>query len=113
MRTLDGSETKVKVPEGTQSGRQFKVRAKGMPALRGRDMGDLYIQAIVETPQNLTRRQRELLEEFEGEFVDPHTPRGQRFLLQDEGLLRQYQRRLKRAGAVAAKGSPRRGGPLS
>ena len=67
VRTLDGSETKVKVPEGTQSGRQFKVRAKGMPALRGRDSGDLYIQAIVETPQNLTRRQRELLEEFETE----------------------------------------------
>ncbi len=67
VRTLDGSETKVKVPEGTQSGRQFKVRAKGMPALRGRDNGDLYIQAIVETPQNLTRRQRELLEEFETE----------------------------------------------
>lgn len=67
VRTLDGSETKVKVPEGTQSGRQFKVRGKGMPSLRGRDMGDLYIQAILETPQHLTRRQRELLEEFDSE----------------------------------------------
>ena len=67
VRTIDGGETKVKVPEGTQSGRQFKVRAKGMPALRGREVGDLYIQALVETPQHLTKRQRELLEEFDRE----------------------------------------------
>ena len=61
VRTIDGGETKVKVPEGTQSGKQFKVRAKGMPVLRSRDVGDLYIQVNVETPQNLTKRQRELL----------------------------------------------------
>ena len=64
---LDGSETKVKVPEGTQTGRQFKVRGKGMPVLRTRDFGDLYVQAVVETPQNLTKRQRELLAEFDQE----------------------------------------------
>ena len=65
VRTIDGGESKVKVPEGTQSGKQFKVRAKGMPVLRSRDVGDLYIQVNVETPQNLTKRQRELLTEFE------------------------------------------------
>jgi molecular chaperone DnaJ len=65
VRTIDGGETKVKVPEGAQSGKQFKVRAKGMPVLRSRDVGDLYIQVNVETPQNLTKRQRELLAEFE------------------------------------------------
>ncbi len=65
VRTIDGGETKVKVPEGTQSGKQFKVRAKGMPVLRSRDVGDLYIQVNVETPQSLTKRQRELLTEFE------------------------------------------------
>ncbi len=65
MRTIDGGETKVKVPEGTQSGKQFKVRAKGIPVLRSRDVGDLYIQVNVETPQSLTKRQRELLAEFE------------------------------------------------
>ena len=64
---LDGSETKVKVPEGTQTGRQFKVRGKGMPVLRTRDFGDLYVQAVVETPQSLTKRQRELLAEFDQE----------------------------------------------
>ncbi len=59
------SEAKVKIPEGTQSGKQFKVKNKGMPVLRSRDVGDLYIQVTVETPQNLTKRQRELLAEFE------------------------------------------------
>ena len=63
--TLDGSEAKVKVPEGTQSGKQFRVKAKGMPVLRSKDRGDLFIQIMVETPQNLTKRQRELLREFE------------------------------------------------
>jgi molecular chaperone DnaJ len=64
VHTLDGGETKVKVPEGVQSGKQFRIKGKGMPVLRARDVGDLYIQAMVETPQNLTRRQRELLQEF-------------------------------------------------
>jgi molecular chaperone DnaJ len=65
--TLDGGEALVKIPEGTQSGKQFRLKSKGMPVLRSRDVGDLYIQAQVETPQNLTRRQRELLAEFEKE----------------------------------------------
>ncbi len=65
--TLDGLDARVKVPEGTQSGKQFRLRAKGMTVLRSRDVGDLYIQVAVETPQNLTRRQRELLAEFERE----------------------------------------------
>ncbi|NNM73440.1 molecular chaperone DnaJ [Enterovirga aerilata] len=65
--TLDGLDARVKVPEGTQSGRQFRLRGKGMTVLRSRDVGDLYIQVVVETPQNLTRRQRELLLEFERE----------------------------------------------
>jgi len=67
VRTLDGGDAKVRIPEATQSGRQLKLRGKGMPVLRSRDFGDLYIQAVVETPQNLTRRQRELLVEFETE----------------------------------------------
>jgi molecular chaperone DnaJ len=65
VRTLDGGEAKVKIPEGTQSGKQFKVRGSGMPVLRSRDVGDLFIQVTVETPQNLTKRQRELLTEFD------------------------------------------------
>ncbi len=65
--TLDGSDARVRVPEGTASGKQFRLRQKGMSVLRSRDLGDLYIQVAVETPQNLTRRQRELLLEFERE----------------------------------------------
>ncbi|TCT11943.1 molecular chaperone DnaJ [Tepidamorphus gemmatus] len=63
--TLDGGRTKVKVPAGTQSGKQFRLKGKGMPVLRSAQSGDLYIQTVVETPVNLSRRQRELLEEFE------------------------------------------------
>jgi molecular chaperone DnaJ len=62
--TIDGGKTKVKVPEGTQSGRRFRLSGKGMPVLRARQSGDMYVQVMVETPQNLTRKQRELLAEF-------------------------------------------------
>jgi len=65
VSTLDGTQTRVKVPEGTQNGKQFRLRGKGMPVLRQSTVGDLYIQVAVETPQHLTKRQRELLEEFE------------------------------------------------
>jgi len=63
--TLSGEKTKVKVPEGTQAGKQFRLRGKGMPVMRAATQGDMYIQVLVETPRNLTRKQRELLEEFE------------------------------------------------
>ena len=62
---IDGTNTRVKVPEGTQSGRRFRVQGKGMPVLRSKQAGDMYIQVLVETPQKLTKRQRELLSEFE------------------------------------------------
>ena len=67
MPTLDGSATRVKIPEGTESGKQFRLKGKGMPVLRSTVLGDMYIQVEVETPKNLTRKQRELLEEFERE----------------------------------------------
>jgi molecular chaperone DnaJ len=63
--TLDGGRTRVKVPAGVQTGKQLRLRGKGMPALRGTGFGDLYIELRVETPVNLTHRQRELLREFE------------------------------------------------
>jgi molecular chaperone DnaJ len=62
---IGGGKTQVKVPEGTQSGRRFRLQGKGMPVLRSRQSGDMYVQVVVETPQNLTKRQRELLAEFE------------------------------------------------
>jgi molecular chaperone DnaJ len=63
--TIDGGKTRVKVPEGAQSGRRFRLSAKGMPVLRSKQMGDMYVQVVVETPQKLTKRQRELMVEFE------------------------------------------------
>jgi molecular chaperone DnaJ len=63
--TIDGGKTRVKVPEGTQSGRRFRLQSKGMPVLRSRQSGDMYVQVVVETPQSLTKRQRELLAEFD------------------------------------------------
>lgn len=62
--TVDGGKTRVKVPEGTQSGKQFRIRGKGMPILRSKDMGDMYVQAVVETPTGLSKKQRDILEEF-------------------------------------------------
>jgi molecular chaperone DnaJ len=64
---IDGSKAKVKIPPGTQTGDQFRLRGKGFSVLRSAVRGDMYIQVSVETPQHLTRRQRELLEEFEAE----------------------------------------------
>ncbi len=63
--TIDGGRTRVKIPEGTESGKQFRLKAKGMPVLRTKQQGDLYIQVEVETPKNLSRKQRELLKAFE------------------------------------------------
>ena len=62
---IDGSKVRVKVPAGTQTGRRFRLAGKGMPVLRAKQTGDMYVQVVVETPQNLTKRQRELLTEFE------------------------------------------------
>ncbi len=63
--TIRGENTRVKVPEGTQSGRRFRLQGKGMPVLRSKQTGDMYVQVVVETPQKLTKRQRELLQEFQ------------------------------------------------
>lgn len=62
--TLDNARAKVKVPAGTQPGQRVRLKGKGMPVLRSKDVGDLYVQLDIETPQNLSRKQRELLEEF-------------------------------------------------
>jgi len=64
---IDGTRAKVKVPPGTQTGAQFRLRGKGFSVLRSTARGDMVVQTKVETPQHLTRRQRELLEEFEAE----------------------------------------------
>ena len=65
--TVEGSRTRVTVPSGTQSGHRFRLKGKGMTVLRSPLRGDMYVHAVVETPVNLTKRQQELLREFDKE----------------------------------------------
>jgi molecular chaperone DnaJ len=70
--TLEG-DYKMKVPEGTQTGTQIKLRGRGVPVLNGHGKGDLYVQIKVQTPSKLTKRQKELLQELEaGATVENH-----------------------------------------
>jgi len=77
--TIDGTRTKVTVPPGTQSGHQFRIKSKGMSVLRSAQRGDMYIQAVVETPVNLTKRQQELLREFESGGKEGSNPQSEGF----------------------------------
>jgi molecular chaperone DnaJ len=63
---IDGHKARVKIPEGTQSAKQFRLKGKGMSIMRSTSRGDMYIQTTVETPVNLSKRQKELLQEFAG-----------------------------------------------
>jgi molecular chaperone DnaJ len=65
--TLNGQE-ELTLPAGTQSGETFSLRGRGIPHLRGRGRGDQYVTIKVVTPKNLTRRQRQLLEELSREL---------------------------------------------
>ncbi len=77
--TIEGGRSRVKIPAGSQSGRQMRLRGKGMPALRGGGHGDMYIEMSVETPVNLTARQKEILREFD-EIGENNNPAGSGFL---------------------------------
>ena len=77
--TIDGGRSRVKIPAGSQSGRQMRLRGKGMPALRGGGIGDMFIELAVETPVNLTSRQKELLREFE-ELSEENNPESSSFI---------------------------------
>jgi molecular chaperone DnaJ len=76
--TIDGGRGRVQIPPGSQSGRQMRLRGKGMPALRGGGTGDMFIELAVETPVNLTARQKELLNEFE-ELAENNNPESSSF----------------------------------
>ena len=65
--TLDGSIVKVKIPSGTQTGSNFRLSDKGMPIVRQSGKGDLYLEAFVETPVNLSTNQKDLLKQFDGD----------------------------------------------
>jgi molecular chaperone DnaJ len=83
--TIDGGKSSVKVPAGSQSGKQMRLRGKGMPALRGGGSGDMLIELAVETPVNLTARQKELLREFE-RLSEENNPEGRSFFAKVKGF---------------------------
>ena len=83
--TIDGGRSRVKVPAGSQTGRQMRLRGKGMPALRGGPSGDMMIELAVETPVNLTGRQKDLLREFEQVKAD-NNPAGDSFFRKVKGF---------------------------
>ncbi len=76
--TIDGGRARVKIPAGSQSGRQMRLRGKGIPALRGGGNGDMFIELAVETPVNLTGKQKELLREFE-KLAEDNNPESHSF----------------------------------
>ncbi len=83
--TIDGGMSRVKVPAGAQTGKQMRLRAKGMPALRGGGLGDMLIELAVETPVNLTARQKELLREFE-KLSEENNPESSSFFSKVKGF---------------------------
>jgi molecular chaperone DnaJ len=77
--TIDGSKSKVKIPSGTQSGKQLRLKDKGMPQLRGNGFGDLYLQIKVEVPVNLNREQKILLEKYKELEDSKNNPENESF----------------------------------
>ena len=72
--SIDGGKSKIKIPAGTQHGKQFRLKGKGMPILRRSTLGDLYIRITTQVPTSISKRQKEILEEFneiEGNKPDP------------------------------------------
>lgn len=82
--TISGKRTKVKIPAGTQSGQQFRLKSKGMPVMRAESSGDMYIEVAVETPVNLSSKQKDLLKELDktlgGSAASKHSPESTGFL---------------------------------
>ena len=77
--TIDGGRSKIKIPEGSQSGKRLRLRSKGMSVLRSSQRGDMYVELGVETPSKLSKKQRELLEEFAEVSGDESSPESANF----------------------------------
>ena len=86
--TVEGGRTKVKIPEGTQTGKRLRLQGKGMPILRSSNRGDMVVQVAVETPQKLTKRQKELLKEFERESSQGYAAGNRRLFRKNAGAFR-------------------------
>jgi molecular chaperone DnaJ len=86
ISTMDGTKSRVTVAEGTQQGREMRLRGKGMPLLRSSQFGDLYVRIAIETPQNLSKRQRELLTEFQALSSQENNPESAGFFSRMKGF---------------------------
>ncbi|MDP2204938.1 MAG: molecular chaperone DnaJ [Alphaproteobacteria bacterium] len=84
--TIDGKRMKVAVPSGTQTGQQFRLKGKGMTVLRSPNRGDMFVEVVVETPVNLSKRQKEILQEFAGDTNDKTNPQSAGFFEKVKGL---------------------------
>ena len=84
--TIDGSKSKVKIPSGTQSGKQLRLKEKGMSQLRGNGFGDLYLQIKVEVPVNLSREQKILLEKYKELEDSKNNPENESFFKKAKGF---------------------------
>ncbi len=90
--TIDGKRARVNVPAGTQTGQQFRLRSKGMSVLRSSARGDMYVQAQVETPVNLTKQQRELLRQFDDAGGgNSHSPEAEGFFTKVKELWEDFK----------------------
>lgn len=84
--TIDGKRMKVNIPAGTQTGQQFRIKGKGMTVMRAQMRGDMFVEVAVETPVNLTKRQKELLQEFAGDGSAKTNPQSSGFFDKVKGL---------------------------
>ena len=84
--TLGGGRARINIPAGTQSGKQFRLRGKGMSILRRSDRGDLYVEAGVETPVNLSKEQKKLMEKFSELSNEKNSPASSGFFAKVKGI---------------------------
>lgn len=79
LPTIDGGRTRITIPEGAQTGKRMRLKGKGMPHVRGGPAGDLYVELFVETPRELTAKQKDLLRQFSAECRDNCHPESHGF----------------------------------
>ena len=84
--TIDGGKAKIKIPGGTQNGKQFRLKGKGMPYMRGSGNGDLYVQVNTEVPVSLNKEQKELLEKFREIENEKSNPSIKKFFQKAKGF---------------------------
>jgi molecular chaperone DnaJ len=89
---IDGTKVKIKIPEGTQTNSQFRVKGKGMPIMKAAGVGDMIVHTKIEIPSKLTKRQKELLQEFESESGNNYNPESEGFFRKVRGFFDDFKK---------------------